>query len=365
MRIALVHDYLVQNGGAEKVLEAFCELFPYAPIYTLVYNKKLMHGSFSEKKIKTSFLQRIPFAVGRHRIFPQFMPFAIEQFDFSDYEIVLSDSSSFAKGIITGPKTLHICYMHTPMRFAWDDCQKYNQDFYFPRFIKKIVPFFMNYIRMWDRVSAERPDKIIANSNFIARRIKKYFKRESVVINPPVNVDNFKISREKDDYFLIAGRLMVYKRFDIAIKAFNELGIPLKVIGRGPELKRLKKIAGPNIEFLGRVDDGNLQKYFSRCQAFIFPQEEDFGLTAIEAMASGTPLIAYRGGDIPEHMEEGKTGIFFENQTPEDLAEAIRKFKNSDYDPEYIRSKVLKFDKSLFKAKIKEYIEKELEEFRK
>lgn len=364
MRIALVHDYLVQNGGAEKVLEAFCELFPYAPIYTLVYNEKLMHGSFSNKVIYTSFLQRVPFAAGRHRIFPQFMPFAIEQFDFSGYEIVLSDSSSFAKGIITGPNTLHICYMHTPMRFAWDDCQKYNRDFYFPNFIKKLVPFFMNYIRMWDRVSAERPDKIIANSNFIKRRIAKYFRRDSVVINPPVNVDNFEISQEKDDYFLIAGRLMAYKRFDIAIEAFNQLGLPLKVIGRGPEMKRLQKKAKPNIEFLGRISDEELKKYFSRCQAFIFPQEEDFGIMAIEAMASGTPLIAYRGGDIEEHMEEGKSGIFFDNQTPEDLISAVRKFRIDDYDPNIIRQSVLKFDKEVFKAKIKENIEKELERFK-
>ena len=364
MKIALVHDYLVQNGGAEKVLECFCELFPYAPIYTLIYNKKLMHGSFSDKKIKTSFLQKIPLAIGRHRIFPQFMPFAIEQFDFSDYDIVLSDSSSFAKGIITGPKTLHICYMHTPMRFAWDDCQKYNKDFYFPSFVKKLVPFFMNYIRMWDRVSADRPDKIIANSNFIKRRIAKYFHRDSIVINPPVKVNNFSINQEKDNYFLVAGRLMAYKRFDIVIKAFNELGLPLKVISRGPEMKRLKRMAKSNIEFLGRVSDEELRKHFSRCQALIFPQEEDFGIIAIEAMASGTPLIAYYGGDIPEHMKEGESGMFFYNQTPEDIIAAVKKFKNSDYNPATIRESVLKFDKEIFKAKIKEYIEKELEKFK-
>lgn len=365
MRIALVHDYLVQNGGAEKVLKAFCELFPTATIYTLIYSKKLMRGSFVEKKIKTSFLQKMPFAAGRHRIFPQFMPFAIEQFDFSDYEIVLSDSSSFAKGVITAPATLHICYMHTPMRFAWDDCQKYTRDFYFPRLIKKLVPFAMNYIRLWDRVSADRPDRIIANSNFIARRIKKYYKRDSVVINPPVDVNRFKISRKKESYFLLAGRLMAYKRFDIAIKAFNKLNLPLKIIGRGPEMSRLKKLAGPNIEFLGRISDEELVGYFSKCQAFIFPQEEDFGVIAIEAMASGTPLIAYRGGDIPEHMEEGKAGIFFENQTTEDIISAVERFRSSDYDPEYIRSNVLKFDKNIFKDKIKNYIEKEFARHKK
>lgn len=364
MRIALVHDYLVQNGGAEKVLEAFCEIFPYAPIHTLIYSPKLMHGSFADKKIKTSFLQKLPLAAARHRIFPQFMPFAIESFDFSDYDIVLSDSSSFAKGIITGPQTLHICYMHTPMRFAWDDCQKYNRDFYFPMLVKRLVPFAMNYIRLWDRASADRPDKIIANSNFISRRIKKYYKRDSIVINPPVNIEKFKISREKDDYFLAAGRLMAYKRFDIVIKAFNELGLPLKILGRGPEMKRLERLAKSNIEFLGRVSDAELTKHFSRCQGFIFPQEEDFGIMAIEVMASGTPLIAYRGGDIPEHMEEGRTGIFFDEQTPQAIISAVKNFKASDYDPEYIRARTLKFDKKIFKDKIKDYVEREFGEFR-
>lgn len=364
MKIALVHDYLVQNGGAEKVLEAFCEIFPYAPIYTLIYSKKLMHGKFADKTIRTSFLQKLPFAAARHRIFPQFMPFAIEQFDMSGYDIVLSDSSSFAKGVITGPETLHICYMHTPMRFAWDDCQKYTRDFYFPRLIKRLVPFAMNYIRLWDRSSADRPDKIIANSKFIQKRIRKYYKRDSVVINPPVEVNRFRISREKDDYFLIAGRLMAYKRFDIAIEAFNKLGLPLKVIGRGPEIKRLKKMAGPTISFLGRLSDEELARHFSRCQAFVFPQEEDFGVIAIEAMASGTPLIAYRGGDIPEHLEEGKTGLFFENQTAQDIIDAVRKFKSADFDPEYIRNQSLKFDKEIFKNRIKEYIEKELQTFK-
>jgi glycosyltransferase involved in cell wall biosynthesis len=362
MKIALVHDYLVQYGGAERVLECFAEIFPEAPIYTLVYNKKLMHGNFSRKDIRTSFLQKFPMASARHRIFPQFMPVAIEQFDFSDYDLVLSDSSSFAKGIITGPETLHICYMHTPMRFAWDDCQKYNNDFYFPIFIKKIVPFAMNYIRIWDRVSADRPDKIIANSNFVAKRIKKYFRRDSVVINPPIDIEKFKVNKEKEKYFITAGRFMAYKRFDITIKAFNKLGIPLKILGRGPEFKNLKKMAKNNIEFLGRVSDEELADYFSKCQAFIFPQEEDFGLTAIEAMACGTPLIAYRGGDIVEHMEEGKTGLFFENQTPEDIVEVVKNFKASFYDGEYIRSRVLKFDKKYFKDKIKNYIQ---EEFKK
>lgn len=360
MRIALVHDYLIQCGGAEKVLECFSELFPRAPIFTLIYDEKLTHGIFSKRDIRTSFLQKIPFSKTRHRIFPPLMAMAIEQFDFSNYDIVLSDSSSFAHGIITGPKTLHICYMHTPMRYAWDDCQKYTEDFYFPKFIKKIVPLFMNYIRVWDRVSADRPDIIVANSNFIARRIKKYYKRNSSVIHPPVETQKFYVTPDSGDYFLLVGRLMAYKRFDIVIEAFKKLGWKLKVIGRGTEIKRLKKIAGPGTEFLGRVSDDELHRYYSECKAFIFPQEEDFGITAIEAMASGRPIIAYRGGDIPEHMEEGKTGLFFDRQNTECLIETLKKFCEENFDRAHIRSKALGFDKEIFKAKIKKYVGQQL-----
>ena len=363
-KIALVHDYLVQCGGAERVLECFSELFPYAPIYTLVYDKEAMHGLFEGKDIRTSFLQKIPFASKQHRLFPPLMPSAIEQFDFSKYDIVLSDSASFAKGIITGPETLHICYMHTPMRYAWDDCQKYTADFGFPGIVKKIVPYLMNYIRVWDKLSSDRVDKFIANSNFVAKRIKKYYSKDSDVINPPVSVNNFSVSEKQEDYFLMVGRLIAYKRHDIAIKAFNELGLPLKIIGRGPEMKRLQKIAGPNIEFLGRVPDEELPRYYSECKAFVFPQEEDFGIVAIEAFASGRPVIAFRGGDIPEHMEEEKMGVFFDKQSPEEIIKAVEKFKNTDFDKNYIRSKSLGFDKELFKGKIREYIEKELANFK-
>lgn len=364
VKIALVHDYLVQYGGAERVLECFCELFPEAPIYTLVYDQKLMHGNFSGKDIRTSFLQRIPFSTTNHRIFPPLMPVAVESFDFSRYDVVLSDSSSFAKGIITSPETLHICYIHTPMRYAWDDCHKYTNDFYFPGFIKKIVPFFMNYIRIWDRISIDRVDKIIANSNFVATRIKKYYKKESLVIHPPLNTNSFHISDKRGNYFLMVGRLINYKKYDIAIEAFNRLGLPLKISGRGPEMNRLKKMAGPNIEFLGRIPDKKLAKYYSQCRAFIFPQEEDFGIVAIEAMASGRPVIAYRGGDIPEHMTEGKTGIFIEEQTPEAIIEAVRNFRDEDYNPKHIRSQVLGFDREIFKRKIKEYVEEEYKRFK-
>ncbi|MEK7182048.1 MAG: glycosyltransferase, partial [Patescibacteria group bacterium] len=285
-----------------------------------------------------------------------------EEFDFTKYDIVLSDSSSYAKGIITRPETLHVCYMHTPMRYAWDDCQKYTKDFGFPSMIKKLVPFFMSPIRLWDKISADRVDLFIANSQFVKKRIKKYYRKEASVIHPPVNVNRFAVSNERKDYFLMVGRLIAYKRHDIAIEAFNRLKLPLRIIGRGPELERLKKLAGPTIEFLGRVPEEELPKYYAECRGFVFPQEEDFGIVAIEAMASGRPLIAYRGGDIVEHMEEGKTGVFFDEQTPEAIVKAVERFDETAYDPHFIRQKALAFDKEQFKATMKDYIEKALAE---
>jgi len=321
-----------------------------------------MHGMFENKHIYKSFIQNLPFSRKRHRFFPPLMPLAIEEFDFTKYDIVLSDSSSYAKGIITRPETLHICYMHTPMRYAWDDCQKYTQDFGFPSFIKRLVPFFMSPIRLWDKASADRIDRFLTNSQFVAKRIKKYYGHDSLVIHPPVNVDRFFLAEEKEDYFLIVGRLIAYKRHDIAIEAFNRLKLPLKIIGRGPEMERLKRMAGPTIEFLGRVPEEDLPKYYAKCRGFVFPQEEDFGIVAIEAMASGRPLIAYRAGDIVEHLEEGKMGVFFDEQTPEAIVSAVGRFRDEDYDPAYIREKSLPFDKERFKATIKDYVENALAE---
>jgi glycosyltransferase involved in cell wall biosynthesis len=365
VKIAFVHDYLVQYGGAERVLECFCEIWPYAPIYTLIYDEEKTHKRFRGKRIYTSFLQKFPYSRSNHRVFPALMPPAIEQFDLSKYDIVLSDSSSYAKGVITSPETLHICYCHTPMRYAWDDCQKYIQEFGFPKLVKKFIPFIMNYIRLWDRISADRVDEYIANSKFVSGRIKKYYRKDSVVINPPVNVKNFYPSEKSEDYFLVAGRLMTYKRFDIVIEAFNELGWPLKIIGRGPDLKRLQKMARPNIKFVGRLSEEGLAKTFSLAKAFIFPQEEDFGIIAIEAMASGKPLIAFRGGDIVEHVTEGKEGLFFDKQTPDDLIGALKKFDPEKFNAGEIRERSLQFDREIFKSKIKDYVEKSLRKHKK
>lgn len=359
MKIALVHDYLVQYGGAERVLEAFTEIWPYAPIYTLLYDPAAMHGKFRDKRVSTSFLQRWPLVMRHHRLFPPLMPTAIEDFSFDQYDVVLSDSSSFAKGVITGPETLHISYVHTPMRYAWDDCQKYTADFGFPRFVKKLVPFFMNPIRLWDKVSAERVDHFIANSDFVARRIAKYYRQAAEVIHPPVDTNAFSIAppTERQAYFLMVGRLIAYKRHDIAIAACNKLRLPLKIIGRGPERARLERLAGPTIEFLGRVADADLPRYYRQCQAFIFPQEEDFGIVAQEAFASGRPVIAYRGGDIVEHLRPGISGEFFTQQKASSLADVLRHFNAGRYQPEHIRAQALPFDKVRFQARIKNSVE--------
>jgi len=360
MKIALVHDYLVQYGGAERVLQAFREIFPDAPIYTIIHDPESVHGRFSDARVYTSFLQRFPGARRAHRIFPMLMPAAIEQFDLSGFDVVLSDSSSFAKGVLTGPDTLHISYVHTPMRYAWDDCQKYTEDFGFPSVIRRLVPFLMNPVRLWDKASADRPDLVIANSGFVAGRIRKYYRRDAVVIPPPVETDWFYVSKTRGDYFLMVGRLIAYKRFDIVVEAFTRLGLPLRIAGRGPELSRLRGMAGPNVEFLGRVSDEELSRYYAECRAFIFPQEEDFGIVAIEALASGRPVIAYRGGDIVERIEDGVSGIFFDEQTPEAVMEAVGRFDDSAFDGETIRKKALPFDKAEFTRKMEEYVKEAL-----
>lgn len=365
MKIALVHDYLVQYGGAERVLESFAEIWPNAPIYTLLYDEKKMGGHFLKKTIRTSFLQKMPLAKNYHRLFPPLMMLAIEQFNLDYYDVVLSDSSSFAKNIITRPKTLHLSYCHTPMRFAWDDCQNYTKEFDFPVWLKKIVPFLMNYIRVWDHSSTNGVDHFLANSKFVQKRIQKYYSRESTVLSPPVETDNFFVSPEEKigDYYLLVGRMMKYKKMDLVIETFNELKLPLKIVGRGMEYENLKKIAGPTVEFLGRVSDQKLAQLYSFAKAFIFPQEEDFGLVAIEALASGRPVIAFRRGDIVENAQEGTSGIFFLQQTKKDLKEAIEKFEKTQFDGQKIRQSVLQFDKKIFQSKMKKTVEKKWEEF--
>ena len=365
MRIALVHDYLIQYGGAERVLSVLCDMFPDAPIYTLLYDETATGRVFKGREIHTSFLQKIPFARRYHRFFPQFMPLAIEQFDLSYFDTVLSVSSSFAKGIITKPTTRHVCYCLTPTRFLWDNSHRYVEEFYFPWPLKKIIPWLLTYLRVWDQEAALRVDEYVAISKFIQRRIKKYYSADSSVIYPPIIAQNYSIAKETGDYFLMVGRLLSYKRFDLAIRAFTAMDLPLKIVGDGPERKRLEKISGKNIEFLGLVSDDILPDLYAKAQALIFPQEEDFGLVLVEAMASGRPVIAYPVGGAAETVIPGETGEFFTSQNWESLLDTVLHFNYENWDSGKIREHAAKFEAQIFKTNIKKYVADRYEEFKK
>jgi len=366
MKVALIHDHLAQDGGAEKVLKVLAEMFPEAPIFTLLYEKKNTDKYYRHRQIETSIIQKLPGGISHYQWYMPFMPMAVEFFDLSGYDLVISDSSSFAKGVITSSHTLHICYCHTPTRYLWSDTHQYINELKYNKYFKKVISLALNYIRMWDRLAADRVDEYIANSRFVAKRIKKYYKRESTVIYPPVETEQFKISAEVGDYFLIGGRLAPYKRVDLVVEAFKKINKKLKIYGDGVDLARLKKIAKgySNIEFLGWVDDTAKAELYSRALAFIYPQEEDFGITAVEAMASGRPVIAYRRGGATETVVDGLTGVFFNEQTVASLTEAINNFDNSKFNPEIIKQYAEKFSVVKFKNEIAKYIEESWENFK-
>ena len=367
MNVALIHDHLAQDGGAEKVLKALSDIFPDAPIYTLLYEKKNVDKYFKDKHIETSIIQKLPGGVSHYQWYMPFMPMAVEFFDLRKFDLVISDASAFAKGVITSPDTLHICYCHTPTRYLWDYTNQYINELKYKKYFKKIISLVLNYIRLWDRQAADRVDVYIANSKTVRKRISKYYRRESRVIYPPVEIDKFHISDSiEDKYFLIGGRLAPYKRVDLAIEAFVKTGKKLKIFGDGVDLPRLKNIAGKhrNIEFLGRVDDKEKDELYSRCQAFINPQEEDFGITVIEAMASGRPVIAYNKGGAAETVIDNKTGILFNEQTADCLAEAVNNFDSSKFNPWEIRRHAERFSTENFKREIEKFINEEYKAFK-
>lgn len=357
MRIALVHDHLAQDGGAEKVLKVFHELWPEAPIFVLLHDSQAADPVFAKANIQTSFIQKLPWGVKKYKWYLPLMPVAVEHFDLSAFDVVLSSSSSLAKGVLTSPHTLHICYCHTPTRYLWTDTKQYVQELAYNRFMKKAIACYLSFLRIWDLAAADRVDVFLANSRIVKQRIKKYYKRESTVIYPPVDLTQFQIAQEKDNYFLIGGRLVPYKRFDIAIKAFNAMGRRLKVFGSGPDEARLKNLAGDTIEFEGRVSTAALSRLYQRAQAVIFPQEEDFGIVPLEAMASGTPVIAYKAGGALETVVPEKTGVFFEDQNWQSLTKVVLQFRPEQYAPQVIRAYAEQFGMERFKKKISEFVQ--------
>ncbi|WP_299996079.1 glycosyltransferase [uncultured Clostridium sp.] len=364
MKVALIHDWLPFMGGAERVLTNFVEMYPYAPIYTTICNKNKLDSQLKDTNIIVSNIQKNGKEIENHRKYFPFMPTAVESFDLNEYDIVLSSSSSVAKGVITNPNTMHVCYCHSPMRYAWEFSYEYAGKMAGGKGLKnKILSYFLTGMRLWDLATANRVDYFIANSENVAKRIWKHYKRESVVIHPPVRCNLFQISDIDEDYFLVVSRLQEYKRIDLAVEVCNELGIPLVVIGDGPDREKLEKMAKGNIKFLGRESDEVIKEHYSKCKAFLFPGEEDFGITPLEAMASGRPVIAYGKGGALETVVEGKTGTFFKEQTKESFKEAIIRFQEMKFDKSEIRKHAEKFDEKIFKRKMKTFIDESYKEF--
>jgi glycosyltransferase involved in cell wall biosynthesis len=363
MRIALVHDYLAQDGGAERVLNSLHELWPEAPIFVLFHDKEKI-AFLNPENIHTSFLEKFPFKNSTYQWFLPLMPLATEQHRLQDFDVVISTSSMFAKGVITSPNTLHISYCHTPPRFLWADNYAYVSDLKQSWLIKLLLPHFIHRLRIWDQMSVDRVDNFIANSRTVQQRINKYYRRESEVIYPPVELSSCSLQKTSD-YYAAGGRLVGYKRFDLIVKAFNRLGWPLKVFGTGPEFTYLQNIAKDNIEFLGQITDEDKNRLLSGARAFIHPQLEDFGITAVEAMACGRPVIAYNQGGATETIIPNETGVFFHSQTWESLLDKVLHFNYENWDSGKIREHAKKFEDKNFKNNIKKYIEDRYEEFRK
>lgn len=358
MKVALVHDWLNGMRGGEKCLECFCELFPQADLYTLIHTPGKCSPTIEAMRIFTSFIDRIPGKDRYYRHLLPLFPVAIERFILKDYDLVLSSSHCVAKGIIPGPDTLHVSYVHSPMRYVWDMYEAYCGPGKVNRYAGMILPYFATYLRAWDVTSAARVDHFIANSGHVAKRIEKYYRRTATVINPPVDLGRFSPVPETSDYYLMVSAFAPYKRIDLAIEAFNRLGYKLKIVGTGQEEARLKQAAGPNIEFLGWQSDEALPGLYAQCKAFIFPGEEDFGITPLESMASGRPVIAYAKGGALETVRglehENPSGVFFTRQSCEDLIGAIRLFEQQQhrYDPEWIRKHATQWSRERFLTQI-------------
>lgn len=359
LKVAIVHDQLNQAGGAERVLFAIAKLFPKAPIYTLIYDKKRLKG-FEQIKIKTSLIQNLPFGKSHFKWYLPLMPTAVENLDLSGYDLVISSSSALIKGVITGPKTVHISYCHTPTRWLWSEAGDYVEDLNVNKFVKKILPLFLTKLRTWDQLAAQRVDHYIANSKFVADRIKNYYRRDAEVIYPPVDTENYQISKEVGDYYLMTGRLRPYKKFDLAIKAFNKLGRKLKIIGTGEQYEQLKAMAKGNIEFVGNADEQTKRELLSKCIAFINPQVEDFGITAVEALASGRPVIAYKDGGACEQIIEGVNGEFMEDQTWECLVDLILHFDHTKFNPETIKQSAEKYNWKIFHQHLADFVKSKI-----
>lgn len=356
MKILLAHDFLNQWGGGERVLKIFYNMYSHPQIFTITWDKNKVN-LFKKNKISTSFIQKLPFGINKYKWYLMLMPKAVEKFKFFNTDVVLSDCSGLIKGINIPKDTLHVCYLHTTTRYLTVDLDYFQYSV--PKLLHPILPLLLKQLKKWDYQASQKPNYYIANSNTTALRLQKYYNRTAdAIVFPPVETDVFykKNTDIKKDYYLIAGRLAPYKKCDLAIKVFNKIKKPLYVIGTGVDEDNLKKIAEKNICFKGSVSDEQLRKYYSEAKAVIFPPLEDAGMVPLEAMACGTPVIAYGKGGARESIEENKTGIFFDNQTEEDLLKAIQKFEKTKFDSDYIIKYSQKFSSEKFQKKISDFV---------
>lgn len=369
MKIAIVVDWLVTYAGAEKVLEQMLKVYPEADIFCLVdFLPEDKRSFILDKKTNTSFIQKLPFAKKKYRSYLGLMPLAIEQLDLSDYNVIISSSHAVAKGVITGPDQLHISYVHSPIRYAWDLQHQYLEESKLKKGIKGLVAKqTLHFIRKWDYRTANGVDYFITNSNYIGRRVWKVYRREYKVVYPPVNINAFNLSINKEEFYLTASRMVPYKKIDLIVKAFAKMPQKiLYVIGDGPEYKKIKEVAGENVKLLGYQEFDVLKDYMQRAQAFIFAAEEDFGITPLEAQACGTPVIAYGKGGALETVngveDSAPTGVFFNSQTEESIQEAVKFFENNHslFDPKNCREKAEQFSESIFRSEFKNFIDEKV-----
>jgi glycosyltransferase involved in cell wall biosynthesis len=355
MRVAVVHDYFTQSGGAEKVAGELFRLVPGATLVSTVALKEKLPASLSGVPVQTSWLQNMPGMKNYYRLYFLLYPFAVRALELSGYDLVISSSSGYAKGIRTHGSSIHICYCHTPMRWVWN-FNDYSEREQMGVARRALLPALIGMLRLWDEDAARQPDHFIANSRTVARRIAKVYDRTAEVIHPPIDVDRFRISKDSEDYYVVLSRLVPYKRIDLAVEACTQLGRRLIVIGEGPQYRQLKEQAGPTVTFAGRLPDAEVERLVSRCRALIFPGEEDFGMAPIEVAAAGRPTIAFRGGGALETVVEGITGSFFDEQTPESLVGAIEAFEKCEWSPTVLRMHANGFRREIFQEKMRSFL---------
>jgi glycosyltransferase involved in cell wall biosynthesis len=359
MKVAIIQEWLTTMGGSEKVVQAIVELFPNADLFTLVADPKLVQElGFENKKITTSIIQRLPWGMKKYKTYLPLFPFAIEQFDLSEYDLIISSNHAVSKGVLTTSEQLHVTYCHSPIRYAWDLHHQYLREEGLGFNIKGILArYFLHRIRIWDFISAARPDYFVSNSNFIGKRILKVYQKTSTTIYPPIEIDRFTLETNKEDYYVTSSRMVPYKKIDLIVEAFSKMpGRRLVVIGDGPDFKKIKAKAGANIEFTGYLKFNELIYKLQKARAFVFAAVEDFGMLPVEAQACGTPVIALGKGGSLETVLHGKTGILFPNQTVGSLMDAVDQFETYSFDPLIIRKHAESFGKVEFKDKFYNFI---------